>query len=192
MVRLKELNSDERAMGYARVVVGACVRLARRYGFFIINENMVFFNGEREIFAWINPEVIENHVKIYLPTTPEGELAMIRSIIAYLKLWLKLDYNFLAETNKLEELLPRFDQAKARTPHDFKPRSPERDFLGTRKQGEDGFNRLSGNNLRLPVPPNLMENRSNREVKSPGKEENKLVMSMSYKQKPLIRNYQSS
>lgn len=158
---------------------------------------MVFFNGQREIFAWINPEIIENHVKIYLPNSPEGELAMIRSIIAYLKLWLKIDHNYLAETNSLQELLIRFEQAKARATQEFKPRSPERDFLGARKTsaeqppGETGFNRLSGNNLRLPVPPSLMENRSNREVKSPGKED-KLVMSMSIKQKNLIRNYQSS
>lgn len=37
VLRLKELNSDERAMSYARVIIGACVRLAPRYGFFIIN-----------------------------------------------------------------------------------------------------------------------------------------------------------
>ena len=57
---------------------------------------MVFFNGQKDIFAWINPEIIENHVKIYLPNTAEGELAMIRGIVAYLKLWLKCDHNYLA------------------------------------------------------------------------------------------------
>lgn len=83
-------------------------------------------------------------------------------------------------------------------PLEFKPRSPERDFMGARKNsaqfmpGDSAFNRYSGNNLRLPAQNQLMENRSNREVKSPGKEEEKLVMSMSNKQRPALRNYQSS
>jgi hypothetical protein len=129
---------------------------------------MIFFNQQRDIFAWINPEILENHVKIYLPNTAEGELAMIRSVITYLKLWLKIDYTFLAEAKRLEELLIRFDQCRGKNPQEFKPRSPERDFLGARKNsvqfqpGDPAFNRYSGNNLRLPAQNQLMENRSNR------------------------------
>jgi hypothetical protein len=37
VARLKELNSDERALGYARVIISACLRLASKYGFFMIN-----------------------------------------------------------------------------------------------------------------------------------------------------------
>lgn len=95
-------------MNYARTIVSACLHLARRYGYFIINENMIFFNAQRDIFAWINPEILENHVKIYLPNTPDGESAMIRSIITYFKLWLKLDYAFLSEAKRLDDLLRRF------------------------------------------------------------------------------------
>lgn len=68
----------------------------------MINENMVFFNPQREIFAWINPDILENHVKIFLAMNPEGEQAMIRSIITYLKLWLKCDYVYLSEAKKLD------------------------------------------------------------------------------------------
>lgn len=43
----------------------------------------------------------------------------------------------------------------------FKPRSPERDFLGARNnsqllQGDNAFNRYSGNNLRLPAQNQLI------------------------------------
>jgi hypothetical protein len=63
---------------------------------------MVFFNPHREVFAWINPDILENHVKIYLPNNQEGEQAMIRSIVAYLKLWLKCDFTYLTEAKRLE------------------------------------------------------------------------------------------
>ncbi len=92
----------------------ACLRLAPRYGNFIINENMVFFNPQRDIFCWINPDILENTVKIYLPSSPEGEAAMLRSILTYLKLWLKADYNFLAESKRLDELIAKFDQLRAK------------------------------------------------------------------------------
>jgi hypothetical protein len=49
---------------------------------------------------------------------------MIRSIVSYLKLWLKLDYVFLSEAKKLDELLYRFDQCRGKVPQEFKPRSP--------------------------------------------------------------------
>ena len=79
-------------MSHARTVISTCCKLAQRYGFFMINENMVFYGEEASLLVWINPNPLENTVKIYLPDTKEGELAMIRSIITYLKLWLKLDY----------------------------------------------------------------------------------------------------
>jgi len=86
---------------------------------------MVFSNNNRDIFAWINPEPLENSVKIYLPSSLEGELSMIRGIIAYLKLWLKMDFSMLGESKKLEELLGKFDIIKSRL-GEFKPRSPGR------------------------------------------------------------------
>jgi len=100
---------------------------------------------------------------------------MIRSIITYLKMWLKCDYNHLSEAKRLDELLYRFDQIRGKMPQDFKPRSPERDFLGSRKvsaqfqPGDPAFNRFSGNNLKLQGNNLLLENRSNRDIKSPGK-----------------------
>jgi hypothetical protein len=100
---------------------------------------------------------------------------MIRSIITYFKLWLKCDYSFLSEAKKLDDLLARFDKCRGKVPQEFKPRSPERDFLGTRKTsaqfqpGDPAFNRYSGNNLKLPGQNLLMDNRSNRDIKSPGK-----------------------
>jgi hypothetical protein len=57
---------------------------------------MVFSNSNRDVFAWINPDPLENSVKIYLPNSSDGELSMIRGIIAYLKLWLKIDFAPLA------------------------------------------------------------------------------------------------
>lgn len=170
MVRLKELNSSEKAFSYARCVMLACLRLAPRYGSFIINENMVFFNPQRDIFAWINPEILENTVKIYLPSSPEGEAAMLRSILTYLKLWLKADYNFLAEAKRLDELIARFDQLRAKMHNEgFRAQSPDRDFLANRKNsanfqpGDMNFIRYSSNGLKAPdYSHQLAENRSNR------------------------------
>jgi hypothetical protein len=62
---------------------------------------MIFFNSRREVFAWINPDIMENHIKIYLPHTHEGELAMIRSIISFLKLWYKCDYAIFSDARHL-------------------------------------------------------------------------------------------
>ena len=98
--------------------------MVNHYGYFIINENMVFFNQLKEIFAWINPDVCENHVKIYLPHTHEGELAMIRSIITYLKLWFKCDYSLLMDVKHLNELSFKIEAMKIRPNEVFKPKSP--------------------------------------------------------------------
>jgi len=68
--RLRELNSNERAFGAARRVLVACVRLAERYGCFILNENMAFLGPQSEVLVWINSDVLENRVKIYLPSGP--------------------------------------------------------------------------------------------------------------------------
>jgi hypothetical protein len=70
--RLKETNSSERGHAYAKKIVAACYALSQHYGFFMINENMIFLSSEKDIFTWINPDIRENHVKIYLPKTPEG------------------------------------------------------------------------------------------------------------------------
>jgi hypothetical protein len=170
--RLKELNSDERAHLYARTILLACVRLAPRYGHFIINENMVFFNPHREIFAWINPEVLENHVKIYLPAGPDGEQAMMRSLLAYFKLWLKRDYVPLAEAKHLEELLVKFDHSRRH--EEFKPRSPERNFLANRRNsanfqpGDPNFARYSG--LGRSGQPEVRSNQEIMGSRSPGRE----------------------
>lgn len=69
---------------------------------------MVFFNPQKEVFAWINPDLLENHIKIYLPRTQDGELAMIRSVISYLKLWYKCDYSLFSEVKRLSELVAKF------------------------------------------------------------------------------------
>lgn len=62
---------------------------------------MVFFNSQKDIFAWINPDILENHIKIYLSRNQEGEAAMIRSIISYLKLWYKCDYSLFSDIKHL-------------------------------------------------------------------------------------------
>jgi len=76
---------------------------------------MIFLTPEREIVAWINPDIMLNQVKIYLPNTKDGELSMIRSIVSYFKLWLKIDHQLLLEATKMDELPSRFDAVK------FKP-----------------------------------------------------------------------
>jgi len=124
--RLKEANSSERAQVYARTIAGACCTLALQYGFFILNENMVFTNPQKEIFAWLNPDIRENHVKIYLPHSHEGEMAMIRSILTYFKLWLKCDYTLLADVKHLFELVTRLESMKFKPSESFKAKSPER------------------------------------------------------------------
>lgn len=53
---------------------------------------MIFVNEEKEVRIWINPNVLEHKVKIYLPPTPEGEKSMMRSIVSFLKLWLRCDF----------------------------------------------------------------------------------------------------
>lgn len=47
MNKLKELNSSEKAFCYAKTIITACLKLLPRYGPFIINENMIFFNQHR-------------------------------------------------------------------------------------------------------------------------------------------------
>jgi hypothetical protein len=166
IVRLKELNSSEKAVEYARSIMGACVELAPVYGYFIINENMIFFNSAREIFAWINPDILENHVKIYLPLTHDGEMAMLRSIITYLKLWLKCDYQLLAEAKHLNELPARFDALRSRNPEHFRAKSPDRDFLANRRnsvnlEGEHHF-RYPEEGVRIPAHQMLHDSKSTR------------------------------
>jgi hypothetical protein len=112
IARLKEANGSDRGHYYARTVVSGCCGLSQHYGYFMINENMVFLNGQREMFVWINPDVRENHVKIYLPHTHEGELAMIKSIVNYLKMWFKCDYSQLADVKHLPELAFKVDNLK--------------------------------------------------------------------------------
>lgn len=92
----------------------ACVRLARRYGCFFLNENMVFLGPRGETAVWINPEVLENKVKIYLPSGPEGEQAMVRSITGFLKLWLRFDHQHLASAWSLDDLLVKFEAVRSR------------------------------------------------------------------------------
>jgi hypothetical protein len=75
---------------------------------------MIFFNAKGDIFVWINPDILENRVKIYLPATPEGELAMIRSILSYLKAWLRFDWQFLSTANSLAELLAKFEALRGK------------------------------------------------------------------------------
>ena len=44
---LKELNSNHKALAHARGMVEACTKLAAVYGYFIINENMVFLTESK-------------------------------------------------------------------------------------------------------------------------------------------------
>lgn len=62
-------------------------------------------------------------MKIYLPHTHEGELAMIRSIITYFKLWLKVDYSQLTDLKSMAELSFKVDGIKLRS-GEFKAKSP--------------------------------------------------------------------
>lgn len=47
ITKLKEYNNTERAHLYAKTIVNACFGMANHYGYFIINENMIFFNQLR-------------------------------------------------------------------------------------------------------------------------------------------------
>ncbi len=87
---------------------------------------MVFFNQKGEIFVWINPEIIENRVKIYLPASSEGESVMTRSITTYLKLWLRFDYQHLGLANNLNELLIKFEAVRAKALDKLSNRSPRK------------------------------------------------------------------
>ena len=51
---------------------------------------------------------------------------MIRSIISYLKLWLKADYSQLTDIKHLADLLPKIELVKIRNIDNFKAKSPER------------------------------------------------------------------
>jgi hypothetical protein len=75
---------------------------------------MVFLGPRGETAVWINPEVLENRVKIYLPSGPEGEQAMVRSITGFLKLWLRFDYQHLASAWSLDGLLVKFEAVRSR------------------------------------------------------------------------------
>jgi hypothetical protein len=110
---------------------------------------MVFLNERRDLFAWINPDVLENRVKIYLPFNHEGEQAMIRGILSYLKLWIKADFTPLAEAKTLHELFLKRDSLKPKD--NFRPNSPSNDLVNNRRSS---FNREDINELQtLRVPP---------------------------------------
>jgi hypothetical protein len=126
LARLRDLSSNEKAFSYARRLLVSCCKLAHRYGYFIINENMVFFNAKGEIFVWINPDILENKVKIYLPANCEGEAAMTRSLVSYLKLWLRFDSQYLATAQSLDDLLVKFEAVRARALEKLKQREPNK------------------------------------------------------------------
>ena len=89
---------------------------------------------------------------------------MVRSIISYLKLWLKCDFTPLNDCKKLNELRERFLEVRAKMAENFRARSPDREFMSARRlsgQFEAGEMRS-----RYDRPPGnaLIENRSNGEV----------------------------
>lgn len=94
---------------------------------------MVFFGPRGETVVWINPEVLENRVKIYLPSGPEGEQAMVRSITGFLKLWLRFDHQHLASAWSLDDLLVKFEAVRLRALDRLQPSlskfAPERPSL---------------------------------------------------------------
>lgn len=55
----------------ARNIIATCQHLKEAYGNFILNENMVFFEG-KQVYVWINPDITENKVKIYLENDEKG------------------------------------------------------------------------------------------------------------------------
>lgn len=83
---------------------------------------MVFLNEEKEVSVWINPNILENNVKIYLPPTQQGETTMIRSIISFFKLWLRCDFTKLSQALHLKELLGLLQPSKLRSFDLFKPK----------------------------------------------------------------------
>ena len=68
---------------------------------------MIFSNERQEIVVWINPDILENKVKIYIPKTAEGLKTLIKSIINFLRLWIKFDHTFIAIAKTFEELLEK-------------------------------------------------------------------------------------
>lgn len=124
LAQLKELNSNQQAFNFAKTITQACLQLVTVYGFFIINENMVFINEEQSVEVWINPNPLENQVKIYLPPTVEGEKAMIRSIFSFLKLWLRCDFFELGQAQHLHELPSRIRPCRDRVFEHLKTSSP--------------------------------------------------------------------
>jgi hypothetical protein len=98
--------------------------------------------------------ILENKVKIYLPNSHEGEAIMIRSIITYLRLWLKCDYKFLGEAKNLDDLLVNFDFLYKRM-EGSKAKSPINPYALTHKNSmshldEPNFTRYSANGLKVP------------------------------------------
>lgn len=159
---------------------------------------MIFTNPQRNIFAWINPDIRENHVKIYLPHSHEGEMAMIRSIITYLKLWLKIDYSLLTDVKHLVELVHKLETIKFKPTDGFKAKSPEREFIMNRRNSvnvdaQDLPQRQEEAKMHLLVENKSMKNMMGR---SPGKESdsgNFLTSSLSNKMSsPLKFTHQGS
>ena len=58
---------------------------------------------------------------------------MVRSIVSYLKLWLKCDYSALNEVKKIQELREKFIELKAKQAEGFRAKSPDRDFTSNRR-----------------------------------------------------------
>jgi len=92
---LKKLGSNFKAFDFAKNISESAFGLSSIYGYFMINENMIFKNVLDDIFVWINPNILSNKVKIYLAKNHEGLKAMIKSIVCFLRLWLRFDYNAL-------------------------------------------------------------------------------------------------
>ena len=68
----------------------------------MLNENMVFKTTvDDELFVWINPDLMANQSKIFLPDSHDGELTMIKSLVNYFKLWLYTDYAPLSQAKTL-------------------------------------------------------------------------------------------
>lgn len=98
---------------------------------------------------------------------------MTRSIVTFLRLWLKCDYSYLSEAKRLEELLMKFDILLSKNSEGFRPKSKDKKFVGSHKNvsimlPEEGNSvRFSGNGLKTPELNLLIENRSSREICEP-------------------------
>lgn len=88
----------------------------------MLNENMILSDQREQLFIWINPNILENKVKIYLPSSSEGEQAMMRSIISFFKLWLRCDYDYLSQVSRLVDLMNRLGEPRTRQIDGYRPK----------------------------------------------------------------------